>query len=65
MLVAENKGITAIRSYPGYSYAAVGGKTRRYKVTFGGFPHFIFECFTTRNQDKNVLRDIQRTCIRG
>ena len=38
MLVAENKGITAIRSYPGYSYAAVGGKTRKYKNKKCGKP---------------------------
>ena len=24
------------------SYAAAGGKTRRYKICFGGFPHFSF-----------------------
>ena len=24
------------------SYVAAGGKTRRYKIRFGGFPHFSF-----------------------
>lgn len=24
------------------SYVAAGGKTRRYKIRFAGFPHFLF-----------------------